>query len=69
LHQNKAGMQPLLWQLAPFDTRPSAIKAASSVIVPTLIFAGSNDCITPPEKHQLPVYNSSASPDKIYIPD
>jgi len=53
--------------LAPFDTRPSAIKAASSVIVPTLIFAGSNDCITPPEKHQLPVYNSSASPDKIYI--
>jgi len=37
------------------------------VIFPTLIFAGSNDCITPPDKHQLPVYNSSASPDKIYI--
>jgi len=53
--------------LAPLDTRPSAVKAAASVKIPTLIFAGSNDCITPPDKHQLPVYNSSASPDKIYI--
>ncbi|MBN2666446.1 MAG: hypothetical protein JXR67_08040, partial [Bacteroidales bacterium] len=53
--------------LAPYDTRPSAIQAASSVIVPTLIFAGSSDCITPPDKHQLPVYNSSASHDKIYV--
>jgi len=53
--------------LAPYDTRPSAIKAASETIVPTLIFSGTNDCITPPDKYPLPIYNSSASTDKTYI--
>lgn len=53
--------------LAPYDTRPSAVKAASAVNAPALIFAGSNDCITPPEKHQLPIYNSLASTLKTYI--
>jgi dienelactone hydrolase len=53
--------------LAPFNTSPSAIQAASSVAMPTLIFAGSNDCITPPEKHQYPIYNFSASAEKTYI--
>ncbi len=53
--------------LAPYDTRPSAVKAAALVKVPALIFAGGNDCITPPEKHQLPIYNSSGSSEKTYI--
>lgn len=53
--------------LSPFDTRPSAIKAASSVRVPALIFSGSNDCITPSDKHHLPIYNSLSGPDKTYI--
>lgn len=53
--------------LAPYNTTPSAIQAASSVAVPTLIFAGGNDCITPPEKHQIPIYNFSASGEKSYI--
>jgi predicted dienelactone hydrolase len=53
--------------LAPFDTRPSAAKAASAIKIPTLIFAGSNDCITPKEKHQLPIFRSSASGEKTLI--
>jgi hypothetical protein len=53
--------------LAPYDTRPSAIEAASDVRIPTLIFAGSNDHITPPSKHQVPLFNSCASKDKTYI--
>jgi predicted dienelactone hydrolase len=53
--------------LAPYDTRPSAIEAASGTVVPTLIFSGTNDCITPPAKYPLPIYNSSASIDKTYI--
>lgn len=53
--------------LSPFDTRPSAIKAASLVRVPALIFSGSNDCITPSFKHHLPIYNSLSGSDKTYI--
>lgn len=53
--------------LAALDTRPSSISAAASVTVPTLIIAGSNDCITPAKKHQIPLYNCSASHDKTYI--
>jgi dienelactone hydrolase len=53
--------------LSPFDTRPSAIKAASSVKIPVLIFSGSNDCITPSGKHHLPIYYSLAGEIKTYI--
>lgn len=53
--------------LAPFDTRISAIEAASSTAVPTLIFSGTNDCITPPEEHHVPMYEASASSDKTFI--
>jgi len=53
--------------LAPLNTHPSAIQAASSVVVPSLVIAGSDDCITPPEKHQLPIYDFLASDEKTYI--
>lgn len=53
--------------LTPYDTRPSAIEAASRVRVPTLVISGTNDCITPPEKHHLTMYESSAARDKTYI--
>jgi dienelactone hydrolase len=53
--------------LSPHNTRPSAILAASLVTVPTLIIGGTKDCITPPEKHQVPMYQSSASIDKTLI--
>jgi hypothetical protein len=53
--------------LAPFDTRISAIDAASSTAMPTLIFSGTYDCITPPEEHHLPMYEASASSDRTII--
>jgi predicted dienelactone hydrolase len=53
--------------LTPYDTRPSAIGAAAAVMVPTLVISGTNDCITPPEKHHLPMFESSAAQDKTYI--
>jgi len=59
-----AGLSPAvksLAVLAPFDTKPSSAESAGSVIVPSLIIAGSNDCITPPAKHQLPIFNNLES--------
>ena len=53
--------------LAPAETGPSAIAAAKKIAIPALIFAGLNDCITPPDKHQLPMYEALASPSKCYI--
>jgi len=53
--------------LAPFDTRPSAIESASSVNIPSLIFAGENDCVTSPEKYQIPMYDSLAATTKCII--
>ncbi len=53
--------------LTPYDTRPSAIDAAATVKAPTLVISGTNDCITPAEKHHLPMYESSAAQDKTYI--
>ena len=53
--------------LTPYEIRPSAIEAAGRVTVPTLIFSGTADCITPPEKNHLPMYERSAAEDKTYI--
>jgi len=53
--------------LAPLDTRPSSAEAAKEVSLPTLVFAGSDDNITPPKKHQLPIYESLQSSQKAYI--
>lgn len=53
--------------LTPYDTRPSAIGAAATVKAPTLVISGTNDCITPAEKHHLPIYESSSARDKTYV--
>lgn len=53
--------------LAPYNTRPSAIKAACNMKMPVLVFSGSSDCITPPAKHHVPIYNSLASDVKAFI--
>lgn len=52
---------------APLDTRPSSAEAAKEISLPTLVFSGSDDYITPPEKHQLPIYESLQSSQKVYI--
>jgi dienelactone hydrolase len=53
--------------LAPLDTRPSAVTTAREISIPSLVFAGSDDCITPPKKHQIPIYESLQSSHKVYI--
>jgi pimeloyl-ACP methyl ester carboxylesterase len=53
--------------LAPAETTPSAKAAAAGINIPALIFAGGNDCVTPPPAHQVPIYDSLASTCKTYI--
>ncbi|MFN3917936.1 MAG: T9SS type A sorting domain-containing protein [Flavobacteriales bacterium] len=53
--------------LAPAETNPSAISAAGNVTVPTLIFSGSQDGVTPPNNHHLPIYSAIMSDCKAYI--
>ncbi|MEZ4959267.1 MAG: T9SS type A sorting domain-containing protein [Saprospiraceae bacterium] len=53
--------------LAPAETSTSAIQAAADLQIPALIFAGSNDCVTPPGVHQLPMYDALSSICKTYI--
>ncbi len=52
---------------APAETNPSAIAAAGAVSVPTLVFAGSQDCVTPAASNQLPMYTASASTCKAFV--
>ncbi len=56
-----------LVNFAPAETNPSAITASTSVTIPALIFAGANDCVTPPSSNQLPMYNGLASACKTLI--
>jgi hypothetical protein len=53
--------------LAAAETNPSAISAAASITIPTLIFAGANDCITPIPEHQQPIYDAFASSCKTMV--
>ncbi|MCX6196442.1 MAG: T9SS type A sorting domain-containing protein, partial [Flavobacteriia bacterium] len=53
--------------LAPAETNPSAIAAASNVSVPALIFSGSADGVTPPAEHHFPIYNGLTSSCKSFV--
>jgi dienelactone hydrolase len=44
--------------LAPAETNPSAIAAAAALQIPSLILSGSNDGVTPPAQHHLPIYDA-----------
>jgi predicted dienelactone hydrolase len=52
---------------AMYNTNPSSSSAAKFIQVPALVFSGSNDCITPPEEHQIPFFENLATPEKHYI--
>lgn len=52
---------------AAANTNPSSISAARQVTVPTLMFMGQNDGVTPPVEHQIPMYDSLASNCKTII--
>jgi len=53
--------------MAPAETNPSAIAAATSVTVPSLIFSGSGDGVTPPADHHIPIYNALTSSCKSFV--
>jgi alpha-beta hydrolase superfamily lysophospholipase len=53
--------------LAPAETNPSCIEAASRVYIPTLILTGSNDCITPIDENSKPLYNALSANCKSMI--
>lgn len=57
----------VLAAMAPAETNPSAVSAASSIQKPTLIFSGINDCVAPPVDHQIPMFEASASSCKSYL--
>jgi predicted dienelactone hydrolase len=42
--------------LAAAETSPSAIAACAQLSCPALLLAGSNDCVTPPADHQVPMF-------------
>ena len=52
---------------APAETNPSAIQAAAGLSIPSLIFIGGNDCVTPPPANQIPMYDSLQSSCKTYV--
>jgi pimeloyl-ACP methyl ester carboxylesterase len=52
---------------AAANTSPSAIEAATGIAVPALLFSGSEDCVAPPQEHQVPMYDSLASVCKTWI--
>ena len=56
-----------LVNFAPAETNPSAITAAASISIPALIFSGVNDCVTPPNTNQIPMYNGLSSTCKTLI--
>jgi alpha-beta hydrolase superfamily lysophospholipase len=51
----------LLVGLAPAETNPSAVAAAASVTVPTLVLTGSRDCVTPFATHAGPILAALAA--------
>lgn len=52
---------------AAANTTPPSIAAARNITIPSLIFAGENDCVAPPAIHQIPMYDSLASACKTLV--
>lgn len=55
-----------LVSLAAAETNPSAISASSSITIPSLVIAATEDCVTPVSSNQIPMYNNIQSSCKIY---
>jgi dienelactone hydrolase len=53
--------------LAPAETNPSSIAAAANVSVPTLVFSGAEDGVTPPASNHIPMYDAVSGSCKYFI--
>ena len=56
--------------LAPAESSSngvSSIASAANVTVPSIIFSGSQDGVTPPADHHIPIYDNLSSDCKIFI--
>lgn len=53
--------------LAPAETSPSAINIASNCTVPALVMSGTQDGVTPPVDHHIPIYDSLGSSCKTIL--
>lgn len=53
--------------LAPAETNPSAIAASAQVLVPTLVFAASEDCVTPISTNTQPMYDALSVACKAFV--
>ena len=56
-----------LINFAAAETNPSAISAARNINIPSLIFSGEDDCVTPPINHQNIMFDSLNSYCKTQI--
>lgn len=63
---NNSSIQTLV-NFAAAETNPSAVAAAAQVVVPTLMFAGSNDCVTPIPAHQGPMYDALTTDCRAFV--
>jgi predicted dienelactone hydrolase len=52
---------------AAAETDPSAIEACGRLSRPVLIFAANDDCVTPPDDHQIPMFQALAGGDRTYV--
>ena len=56
-----------LVNFAAAETDPSAITAATQITVPSLMFAASEDCVTPIDANQQPMYDALGSDCKALV--
>lgn len=52
---------------AAAETNPTAIGASSTITIPSLTIAGQNDCVSPPNSNQIPIYEALTSSCKNYL--
>ncbi len=52
---------------APAETSQSAIEAAATITLPSLMLWGTTDCATPLDEHALPIHTALASPCKYLL--
>ena len=64
--ENNSNINTLI-NFAAAETNPSAISVSVNVYVPTLIFSGDDDCVTPPVQNQDLMYDSLSSNCKTHI--